>query len=427
MRLKTFFASLASLASLAQAAETPLVTLSQAYEMTSISSEQIRMAKESLIQAELLTPRAFARVAPQISLGGTFFHQKELVQSFGSVVVPANQQVYSASLNWPLLQFEFIPRYSQGGAVVESKQAYVEFVTQRTLYGVALSYYTVLKSRRLTGLAQEFQRQAQEHFRVAKAKFEQGEVRKTVMIQAELDVERAKKRLIEQDNNVKVAKEELRSALSLTLQDFDVQDPPALTWPADISPQTTLNELVDFALTHRPDARQAELDIKSAWADKEAAFTRVLPTAGIQAGYSVTDPQTVFSQREQWRVGAVVNIPLFQGGEEWLAQSDQASRARQTEMVREAMTKQIEIDVKKAYYAWQVLEKNLEVLKKQVELSRENYRMVENQFKEGLASSSEVTDAHVGLINAEVELVQERYNYQLAILTLLKTLGIFRP
>lgn len=407
-------------------AELPIITLSHAYESAARTNEQILSARESVAQAELLPMRALSRVAPQVSLGGSFMHQREVL-NFGSVVVPADQQVYSASFNWPLLQFEFLPRYSQGSAVIDAKRLALEVTSQRVLHGVASSYYEALKSGRLAELARVFLSQAQEHFQVAKAKYEQGEVRKTVMIQAELDVERAKKRLLEWENSVKVAKEEFRSLVGLTLKNFSMVDPPLSVLPKEISMETTVEDLVKFALNHRPDVLSAEREVKSAWADRDAAFTRILPTVGIQGNYSINDPQTLFSLREQWRVGAVVTVPLFQGGEEWLIQSERASQARQAEFAQGGLVKQVEVEVKKAYFAWQVLEKNLDVLKKSVELARENHRMVESQFKEQLASSAEITDAHVSLINTEVELAQEEYNYQLAALTLLKTLGVFRP
>lgn len=402
------------------------ISLSLAYARTAEVSEQIRSAKEALAQAELLPGRAMSRVAPQLSLGGQFIRQKEVL-SFGSAVVPADQQIYSASLNWPLMQFEFFPRLAQGTAVIDAKRATVDLVTQRTLHATSQLFYQVLKAQRLAGLAADFERQAQEHFSVASSKFEHGEVRKTVKIQAELDVEKAKKRVIEQENALKVAKEELRSALGISLQEMTLEEPALPGWPEGITPQSTLEDLVAYAIAHRPDVLQARLEARSAWADRDAAFTRVLPTVGLQGNYSVNDPQTLFSLREQWRVGAVVTIPLFQGGEEWLVQVERASQARQAELVKEALFKQVEIEVKRAFYAWQVLEKNLQVLKKQVDLSRENYRMVESQFKEQLASSAEVTDAHVALMNTEVELAQEEYNYHLAVLTLLKTLGVFYP
>ena len=80
-------------------------------------------------------------------------HQKAVGSPFGDILA-GDQQVYTAALHWPLVQWEFIPRLAQGNALLESKRLALEAVSQRELHGTAASYYSVLKTQRLAKLDQ---------------------------------------------------------------------------------------------------------------------------------------------------------------------------------------------------------------------------------------------------------------------------------
>lgn len=64
-------------------------------------------------------------------------------------------------------------------------------------------------------------------------------------------------------------------------------------------------------------------------------------------------------------------------------------------------------------------------MEKQAELAAENYDIVFKQFQVGVATSLDVTDALTSLTSARSDLVNERYNYQIALLNLQKAAGTF--
>jgi len=67
----------------------------------------------------------------------------------------------------------------------------------------------------------------------------------------------------------------------------------------------------------------------------------------------------------------------------------------------------------------------LDALSDQVTFAGFNYEAVLKQFRFGLANSVDVVDANTSLVTAERQLSDARYTYQLAILKLNRTQGLF--
>ena len=63
----------------------------------------------------------------------------------------------------------------------------------------------------------------------------------------------------------------------------------------------------------------------------------------------------------------------------------------------------------------------------QVRLARENMQLVTDNYKAGLATQLDATDASTALASAELGLVAEELNAELAELRLLKAAGAFDP
>ncbi len=70
-------------------------------------------------------------------------------------------------------------------------------------------------------------------------------------------------------------------------------------------------------------------------------------------------------------------------------------------------------------------ESTLDNLRKEVELCEENYHIIFERFKVGLATSLDVTDALTKLDSARTELTTTTYDYQVALLNLKKSIGLF--
>ena len=84
-------------------------------------------------------------------------------------------------------------------------------------------------------------------------------------------------------------------------------------------------------------------------------------------------------------------------------------------------------DVQRSLLDLESARANRQKAEEQLNLARENNRLVEVNYNSGVATQLDVTDATTQLTTAELGAIGERLNSQLAALRLLKAAGAFNP
>ncbi len=114
---------------------------------------------------------------------------------------------------------------------------------------------------------------------------------------------------------------------------------------------------------------------------------------------------------------------LFLGGSRAIEYKMKQSQIRMTKNNIEQIALDIRSDVEKRYLEVTQRERNIEILDRQVSLAEENYTLVSKQFEAGLVSSLDVVNASTELASKRITTVYERLMFELAILTLRKSVG----
>ena len=118
-----------------------------------------------------------------------------------------------------------------------------------------------------------------------------------------------------------------------------------------------------------------------------------------------------------------LDLPLFEGGLRRAEVREAEARKRQADLSFADVQKTIGLQVAEAYLNVETQKGVLQSLTDQVTFARENFVMVEKQFRFGLASSLDVLDANTLLVTSERELSRARYSYQFAIVQLRRATG----
>src|SRR5262249_60408952 len=101
----------------------------------------------------------------------------------------------------PLIQPSFPPTLKLGKETVRQNVENYGFTIREVLFGVARAYYDVLRSQAQVIVAQETLRLTQDELKQAQARFRVGEVTKTDVLRAEVEVARAERALIRNQND----------------------------------------------------------------------------------------------------------------------------------------------------------------------------------------------------------------------------------
>ncbi|HIC91916.1 MAG TPA: TolC family protein [Syntrophaceae bacterium] len=397
-----------------------VITLEEAYSLALKTHEHIMIAKKDVEKSRLLTKKALSVVTPRAYIRGEFVRESEEIKFGDYVARPLETWRGDFEITQPVYQGAVFPLRRQASRFVDSSTESYYQTIQETLFRVAQSYYQVLKAKELVKNAKEILNLAEEGLRVVRVRFRVGEVTKPAVLRGEVDVTKAQRNLVEAENNLQLAKDTLINLIGVKIRDYDVVKPPALPKLGE-----NYEALINKAFKYRYDYKISNLKIDIAKESKDLVKARYHPSLDVVWTYHRLEPETFAFKDETWDAVFKVSVPLFEGGIRIWDLKEKQKDLRQAHLALEDLKKAIQIEVRDAMLKVDTYEKTLDNLKKQVELAQENYNIISKQFRVGLATSLDVTDALTALDSAKAELITKTYDYQVALLNLEKVIGLF--
>lgn len=427
-----FFALLLWSPSLPAQEEGSLITLEEAFRLAFSSEEQIKIAERELSKARLLPWRAVALMTPRAGITGTYTRNKGEIAfvrpgeegegTFGgttSTIRPQQAWEGLFSVTQPLLQPSFLPSWRLGKDSVEQSENQYTFTIREVLFGVSQAYYNVLRGQKLVEVSLDTLRLTQEELKTAQARFRVGEVTKTDVLRAEVEVERARRTLVENENALELNIKTLARAIGMP-EPLQVTEPPSFP-PA----KGTYEDFLNQAYKLREDLRAQEFAIQVAQQRKNLVRARYSPSVQTQWRYPRLEKPTFAQPDEFWTLFLNFEMPLFDGGNRELDLLEAEENILQAKLQYNQLKKDISVEVKQALLNVQTLETTLETLRKEVALAQENYDITSKQYRVGLATSLDVNTALNNLNQVRTQLTNQSYGYQVALLNLRRVSGTF--
>lgn len=406
------------------AAQAPVaaITLDEAYRMAMAANENVKIAGEGVAQAEANLDKSLSKILPNVTAEGTYTRYSEQQKSASGFTIQPDdstradfkitQPLYSGGREWTARR--------QAKLNVERSREGFDSTRERIIRSTARAYFGVLKAQKDVEIKEAALKRADERNKVAAARFRVGEVTKAAVLRAEAESAGAAAELTKARSNLTDAGNFLKRVIGAD-GDISVTEPPGQA-PLD----SDARELVKRAYASRRDYRQSQLDEKIAVEGVTLARGSFMPSLRAEGLYSWRDqhPQTTFFQRDTLSASVVLTYPIFEGGLRKAELSEANSRLRESELRRIGLKRDIEIQVTESFNNIEAIRAALESYKKQLSFSEENYNMVFQQFKFGLATTVDVIDADTALISAQRSYVNSTYDLQLAILELKYNVGV---
>lgn len=416
-RLKIFFPLVITLLFLPQClrAEERTVTLEEAYAIAVGAHESVRIAGETVAQAEAGLTKATSRILPNVTAEGAYTKYSEAKTSGTVSVQPdeasrldlrVTQPLYSGGREWAVRR--------QARLNIEKSRVGVAGTKEDVMASTASAYYSVLKAQKDLEIKKAALTRAGERRKVAEARFRVGEATKAEVLRAEAEVAGAEAELTTATSALADSRVTLKRVLG-TSEDINVAEPAA---------QAPLEEgveaLIEKAYQSRRDYKRSVYDERMASEDITYARGAFLPSLKLEGLYSHKEqtPQTTFFVENSTSASVILTYPIFEG---WLRKaelSEARSKYRASELRRLSLKRDIEVEVRDAYNDVASSKAVIESYRRQVSFAEENYRMVFGQYRHGLATTVDVIDADTTLISAQRSYVNALYDHELALITL---------
>ncbi len=398
------------------------LTLLDAYSLALKNHESIAIAREGLVQSSKSTTKAYAKILPSLSINGSYRKYSEQKSSGAFLLQPDSNTAVEVKIEQLLFGggrgISYIRQAKKGELASTSA---LELARELVIIETARAFYGALRAAREVEINEASLKRAEQQQKVSRARLSAGMATKTLVLRADAEAAGISAELFRARNDLKNAIWRLSRITGAKAEDIVVYPPPE-----DGTPDGGVEGFVETALKERRDYHIAELEREIAKHGVGYARGAYLPTVTLEGVYLNRDqsPQTTFYLEESVYGGVNISMPIFEGGLRVADVGEAKSKLREAEFARLSLVRDIEIEVREAYNNVETLSHIIESFSKQLSFARENYDMVFKQFTYGILDNMDVIDADTTLVEAQLGLMNAKYDHQLGILELKRSTGV---
>jgi outer membrane protein len=410
------------------------LTLTDSFLVAAGSNERVGIAHEDLNQSRLLRKSATAEVLPQITLEDDYYRQEtvDLVpgSSANAFSFADNRNELRVALSQPIfhgLRDRYFLKYTRSN--IEASLHGLEEARRALYASVAESFYTALQRQGEIEALEDTVQLGRERYREVQARNEAGLARRTEVLLVKSQLEENESSLTRSRNLLVVARQQLAYWMTVSVDlplhdDLPLPEPPV---PAagDPAQEGTIQSMIEVAESSRSDLLRQEKEVESARNQVAVARGEHLPTLDLSANaYLDRTNYSTFAQETDWSAELNFTMPLFDGGRTRANVLSMTSKLRQAELSYSELLRQVELDVRNAFLTLQSDLATLITLDASVAAADENYRLVQEEYRSGLATNLEVIAGQNQLLSARLNQEHQKYQVRLDWVTLQLAQGL---
>ena len=296
---------------------------------------------------------------------------------------------------------------------------------------VARAFWSLVTARATVTVLERSLERAGANVNDVRARQQQGLIPPNELASAQAQESRQRMLLIEAQNQSELSAADLGRLLGLE-PGAPVPEPAAALEAGGADPAaaagTAYGSAVAQARAARQDRRAIELRIDAAVEQQAAAGAGMKPTIALAGGYDYARPNPRIFPRadrweESWDAGVNVSWPLWDGGR---TKAESAQAAQVTEAARQRLR---EFD---SLVALEVRQRQLDISSSAaaiaasedaVRAATEARRVLTERYNAGVATQTEVLDADIALLQAELDRTRALANLRLAEARLARATG----
>ncbi len=296
----------------------------------------------------------------------------------------------------------------------------VEKSKQQVKLDATKGYFTILQTRNTVKVDQESVNQMEAHLKNVEAQYNVGTVAKSDVLRSQVELANNQQVLTKAQNAYEIAISNLNNVMGLPLdtqiqvKDELVHQPYALS----------LEESINYAMSNRPEAIQADYSIKVAQESVKIAKAGKLPTVAASAGKNWADTTFPGTDDSGWSVGLTATWTPFDSGVTNAGIKKSNSEVEKSLQTAKQTKDSIQLEVRQAYLNMVEAEKRISTSKVTVAQAEEDFKISQVRYSAGVGTNTDVIDAQVSLTQAKNNYIQAMYDFNTSKANLTKAMGV---
>ncbi len=357
----------------------------------------------------------------QINLRAEGFHISTPILGFAipAVVGPFNYFDLRARLTQTVADMTALNNYRSAKETLRANELFAQDSKDLVVLAVGGAYLQVIAAAARI-------ESAKAQLETANALYSQTQQQRAVGLLAQIDVNKSevqmltgKQRLSSLQNDYSKQKINLARLTGLPPNDhYDLTDEV----PYAAAPVLNQEDAVMQALMQRPDIKASEAQIRAAERTVAAARAERLPSLSVSGDYGVIGTNPAQSHGT-FSVAGTLRIPIWQGGRTAgdIEQADATLAERRAEL--EDIRSRAESEVRNAFLDLEAATSQVEVARRNRDVTGETLTLTRQRFDAGLTDSVEVSQAQASVASAELDYINSVYAHNVAKLSLARAVG----
>jgi outer membrane protein TolC len=401
------------------------LTLDEVVKMALAHSRKIEMAERDVAIQDDRLLGALSNFLPKVQVSSDYHLRDNLqgtkVSGMPQPLIMGEKDVFTgkAQLVVPLYTFgQNSSLYAQAARIREAAQFAAVRAKDEVVLEATQAYFILLDALSFKEVVDKSLEQIRSHKKVAQEFFDQGIVTKNDVLTAEVRESEMEQQLLIAENNIIIARSNLNRLLGIDLD--NLTEVERVAEPAQL--QLSLRECITAAFTHRPEISQMRKVKEAAEAGRSAAWASVFPRISAGGAWNYSDDPTQL-HKDYWTVDAMLEWNIFSGLANTARIGEAKKQVQQVKTREKELLDAVALQVRTAYFNAKQAIAQIEVARKARASATENLRMFEEQYRENLASSTDVLDAEAQLARAESNLIGALYRSNVAAAELETAIG----
>ncbi|HMG82566.1 MAG TPA: TolC family protein [Ferruginibacter sp.] len=420
-----------------QAQDTTKLTLQHAIELGIKNSKELKNSRAQVAVAAALTREAKNRQLPDASISGAYLYlpfnpniDLKIKTGGGSGGSGSGGSLPTVSQAMYGIANASLPIFA-GGKLrygVESAK-YLEQATKLTadnnreqvVVNTVNAFANLYKSKKAVDLVKENLTQSQQRVNDFTNLEKNGIVARNDLLKVELQSSNIELSLLDAESNFKLASVNMDLMLGLPEETMLDPDSSSLVQPDSIK---TISEYELSALQSRKEITALNLQKKAADLGVKSAKADYYPTLAITGGYVALDVPNLITVTNalDFGVGLKYNISSL-----WKTKAtvhEAQARALELESNEELLNDNIRLQINQAFENYLLSQKKIEVLQQAVVQATENYRITKNKYDNSLETTTDLLDADVASLQAQLNYSNAKADAVVSYNILLQSAGL---
>lgn len=416
------------------AQEVKTLTMKEAIELTRKNSKLLKLNSTKILQATAAITEANERRLPEASASAAWLYLPvkptiDLKSGSDTGSKGGGPSVHQAM--YGILNFS-VPLYTGGKLKygIESAKLLEQAVkldavndSAALLMNTITACVNLFKAKEAITLVKENLEQSKQRVKDLSNLEKNGLLARNDLMKAELQSSTIELALLDAESNFRLASVNMNLMMGLPEQTELVPDRSGLALPESIK---TLDEYEQAALQQRNDLAAIGIRKKAAGIAVLNAKSNYYPNIALTGGYVALDVPKFVAVTNAVNIGIGVKYDIASLWKTKTKIQQAQLKVQEVQANEEMMNEQIRLQVNQAFQAYIVSRKKIEVYEKSILQATENYRVVKNKYDNSLATTTELLEADVALLQAKLSVTNAKADSFIAYNRLLNVSGLLK-